>query len=129
MGRAPDSPIEWVGARDVSKLNVNPQPHSPHEFLFPVAAHCPPPASQGWSRRLASTAPRGSGDWGATLKPAVRVGTSRFLMTGVAQGGGGVGREVAGGWHSSYRPCRSQAGLGANPEKGSQGLWRVPMDN
>lgn len=91
VGRAPDSPIEWVGARDVSKLSVNPQPHSPHEFLFPVAAHCPPPASQMWSRRLASTAPRGSGDWRATLKPAVRVGIPMFLMGGIARGGGGEG--------------------------------------
>lgn len=119
MGRAPDGPIEWVGAKDVSKLNVNPQPHSPHEFLFPVAAHCPPAASQMWSGSLASTAPRGGGDWGATLKPAFGVGIPMFLM----------GREVAGGWHSSCRPWGSQAGLGASPEMGSQGLWRVPTDN
>lgn len=52
-----------------------------------------------------------------------------FLMAGVAGAGGGVGREVAGGWHSSRRPGRSQVGLGANPEMGSQGLWRVLMDN
>lgn len=41
VGRAPDSHIEWAGVRDVLKLNVNPQPHAPHEFPFPVAARCP----------------------------------------------------------------------------------------
>lgn len=41
VGRAPDSLSEWAGAREVLKLNVNPQLHALHEFLFPVAAHCP----------------------------------------------------------------------------------------
>lgn len=52
VGRAPDSLIEWAGARDVLKLNVNPQPHSPHEFLFPVAAHYSPPHQPDAVRRL-----------------------------------------------------------------------------
>lgn len=34
VGRAPDSLAERAGARDVLKLNVNPQPHYPMNFCF-----------------------------------------------------------------------------------------------
>lgn len=34
VGRAPDSLSEWAAARDVLKLNVNPQPGYPTNFCF-----------------------------------------------------------------------------------------------
>lgn len=75
MGRAPDSLTEWAGAGNVLKFSVNPQPDSPHEFLFPVAARGPPLRRQMQSGRLALQQRRAAG-LGATLMPAVRAGSA-----------------------------------------------------
>ena len=43
VGRALDSLIEWVGARDVLKLNVNPQPHYPPRIPISCGSSLPSP--------------------------------------------------------------------------------------
>lgn len=93
VGRAPESPTERADMRDVLKLNVNPEPCSPNEFLFPVAAHCCPPYPLPQSH--VSSTKRQSWGWGAPRKS----GIPHVPMTGAAQKGevqeeGGVLRQA-----------------------------------
>lgn len=120
MGRAPDRLTDWARARDVLKLNVNPQPRHPTNscFLWQLTAAPSPALHQ-------PQVLEGAELWGPASAAAQEAeGAGEALTAGPGPGG----QERRAG-HSSCGPQRSQAGLERAPTASlrrtvERGQWR-----